>query len=736
MKIRCADSVTPEPKGSTEGARTEGKGNADVRERAERPGATSVEEPVVESSRASIAPLRVLLIEENAITRRLARLALESNGIAVSESSDGQTALSFLAANGVDLVLQDLVLPDMDGFALLTHIRALPGGAEMPIVALSGLLSKFEEARVSSVGFNDVITKPVEPGHLLQIVRAHLPTEEPREVKFGRGRRLLVADDDPVQRKLLCFRLRRLGFDTATAADGNEALALARRSHPDAIISDVMMPGLDGFGLCVAVREDPALARTPLLLITNSYIEEVDRDLARKAGASGFVVRTPGMREVAEALRQSLSQSPRAPVPREPAATLEGEWSRRVMSQLERQVSLNAGIAQRCATLSAELSILSGISDALARQQHIEDALVDVLGTCFDASGITSSALYLRDGDRTILHKFGAWGQSGDEEVRSFFGHPELLADFMAIGKTLRVPSESAPAAIGDVLRGAGMASAILAPVLRRGEVIGGLLMGSRTSELVDDDRLLFAEGVATQISQALALSHSFREMDLSERRAREQAAVLRSILESIAEGVVVTNREGEVVIWNLAAEGILRKGAITVPARDWTEHYGLFLPDTLMPVPPSQSPFLRAMAGDSVDSMELVLRHDAVPQGRHISISARPLKDENDDVAGAVAVLRDITAERATQTQLMVTDRLASVGMLAAGVAHEINNPLAAVLGNLEVALERLSDFGVPVEKQAELTELTAALRDARDRASRPPHIGPGRPLMPRAAQ
>src|SRR5690606_17628142 len=176
--------------------------------------------------RSAAVSAQILLVEDNPITRKMVRFALESQGFGVIEAPDGAAALGAFRDNPIALVLQDIVLPDIDGFELAQAPRALPGGADVPILAVSGLMSKLEEARVSAVGFDDVIAKPVEPSRLLQIVRAHLPAARPERPPAGRSRQLLVVDDDPVQRKLVCFRLQRAGYAVQAATDGAEALEL------------------------------------------------------------------------------------------------------------------------------------------------------------------------------------------------------------------------------------------------------------------------------------------------------------------------------------------------------------------------------------------------------------------------------------------------------------------------------------------------------------------------------
>ena len=144
----------------------------------------------------------ILVIEDNPITRKMVRVALTAEGYALLEAPDGRSALELTGRQFPDLILQDLLLPDVDGFDLVRQLRALPGGAAVPILAISGFLSA-EQARNLPVGFTDYLFKPVEPSHLIRTVQAYLRPRARVSGKPGRGRRLLVADDNPLQLKLL-----------------------------------------------------------------------------------------------------------------------------------------------------------------------------------------------------------------------------------------------------------------------------------------------------------------------------------------------------------------------------------------------------------------------------------------------------------------------------------------------------------------------------------------------------
>jgi PAS domain S-box-containing protein len=663
----------------------------------------------------------VMIVEDNPITRKMVTFTLESNGFAVVDAPDAATALRAFAEQTPALVLQDLMLPDLDGVELVRRLRALPGGAEVPILAFSGMLSKGDEARFSSAGFDDLIAKPVEPSRLLQIVRAHLPGDEPVAPPATR-RKLVLADDDGVQRKLSAFRLGKAGYDVVAATDGLDALERAREVLPDVIVSDVLMPRLDGFGLCVAVRNDPVLAGTPIVLVTNSYLETADKELARRAGANELILRTPELREVLAVIENLARAEPGAapPPPGPPAVDVvrdpdvERERMQRVMKQLERHVALNAGANQRVALLSAELSVLSAISEAVATQHDTEAALHQALAACFDAGGISVGALYLLERDGRRVLRFGADGGAA-EELATFYGRPDLLTAAIQQQTLLALPSDALPATdAAAVLARAGASSLLLAPLGHQGEPLGALLMVSSTTDLQAEDRRVFALAVAGQISLALALARAFAAKDASERAARAQADLLHSILESMADGVVVSDATGAITSWNPAAEAILGMRALAV---EWMTRGGTFSADQVTPLPREQHPLARAQRGESVDRTELFVR-DEGKDGAWLSMSARPLRDETGATCGGVAVFRDVTAEKQAAAQLMVSDRMASLGSLAAGVAHEINNPLAAVLGNLDLALRDVEALaaqgGVP------LRELPEEIADARHAADR----------------
>jgi len=119
--------------------------------------------------------------------------------------------------------------------------------------------------------------------------------------------RILVVDDEPDTLELLEFNLKNSGYDVTTASDGNEALAKARKSAPDLIILDVMLPEVDGLEVCKILRRDPATSKIPVLMLT-AKAEEVDRILGLELGARDYVTKPFSPRELVLRVRNLLHE--------------------------------------------------------------------------------------------------------------------------------------------------------------------------------------------------------------------------------------------------------------------------------------------------------------------------------------------------------------------------------------------------------------------------------------------
>jgi CheY-like chemotaxis protein len=486
---------------------------------------------------AAVPP--ILLVEDNPTARKMFRLTLEAEGFAVLEAADGRSALAHLARELPALVLQDFVLPDYDGFDLARAIRIRPGCTALPIVVMSGFPRMLERACSEPGCFDASLVKPVAAAHLIEVVRRYLAPPVHLTDRFGHGKTILIVDDDPVQLKLAGLRFTDVGFAVVTASDGLAALAIAAARPPDVILCDVLMPGTDGYELCVAVRETPVLARIPVILVSAHYGGAADEALARAAGARALVTRSPSLLETLDAVAACFAGDPvtagsdaharprrsvTGPVPIAPFAQLHAH---RVIAQLKRQARLHADVVERSALQTAQLSVLAGIADAIARSENIEDALRDVLAACLDAGGISRGALFRTDAQGAIALSFASGFPDDDApELAELFGFSHLvLPDSHAAVVIVRdrLPERDA----ASFLARAGVDAAVIVPLMDGRVPIGALLLGTSIAGIDDHDLAVFGRSIGAHIAQALALAAAFARLQWSAEASRILSASL-----------------------------------------------------------------------------------------------------------------------------------------------------------------------------------------------------------------
>lgn len=124
------------------------------------------------------------------------------------------------------------------------------------------------------------------------------------------------------------------------------------------------------------------------------------------------------------------------------------------------------------------------------------------------------------------------------------------------------------------------------------------------------------------------------------------EGPLLKLILSSLGEGVIVADRDGKIVHMNPMAMKISGQGIDPTPYDEWTVTYGIFHVDGVTPMTTDEIPLVRALRGEIFDDVELFMINPKIPQGVYISCTGRPLRDENGDVVGGVVVFRDITHE------------------------------------------------------------------------------------------
>jgi two-component system KDP operon response regulator KdpE len=126
--------------------------------------------------------MTILVVEDNAITRNIVRLSLSSRGYRILEASDAASAISIVAEQKPDLIIQDLGLPDIDGKNLAQILHNLPGREDVPIVAFSAFVDKLEEVRAMEGLFTAFLPKPIQPSKLVALVERIISADRKEQV--------------------------------------------------------------------------------------------------------------------------------------------------------------------------------------------------------------------------------------------------------------------------------------------------------------------------------------------------------------------------------------------------------------------------------------------------------------------------------------------------------------------------------------------------------------------------
>ncbi|MFH1484679.1 MAG: response regulator transcription factor, partial [Chloroflexota bacterium] len=179
------------------------------------------------------------------------------------------------------------------------------------------------------------------------------------------GKRILVVDDDPKTAELVKLYLKREGHEVVTASDGTEALRLAQKTHPDLIVLDLMLPGMDGLEVCRTVRGE---SEVPIIMLTARTTEQ-DRLRGLDLGADDYVTKPFSPRELAARVRAVLRRTPSDAIHSGPREITHGELS---LDFVKHEASLAGKPLSLSPTEFRLLSVLIGeVGRVFTREQLI-----------------------------------------------------------------------------------------------------------------------------------------------------------------------------------------------------------------------------------------------------------------------------------------------------------------------------------------------------------------------------
>lgn len=458
-----------------------------------------------------MSALTVLVFAASDAVRASVCAALDRGGYEPVTVAEADAVAGALAGRTPAAVVLDLESVGGPGSPALATLRRRVGD-EIPILALTSFASADPGGAGWPTQVSAFLSRPVDPDELLSTIREYLdPTEEAPAgpAPAGARARVLLADDDAIGLKLSSRLLELRGYEVIPARNGREALELARAQRPDAVLSDILMPELDGFHLCAELRSIPELALVPVVLVSANFVEQGDRRLAEDAGATAFVVKSPTLSEVFAALESSLAASPRlAPMPRK--AALEAGWSARMRRQMELLAQRNMELVRRATLQEAELTVLNHIAEALGERRDVGATLSEVLAQVVERGELAMALLYRREasGEFTLSgmqppRPDGHGGLPPDGPIQA------LLRHAVDGGLPVALPFER-PGGPNDearaVLAAVGASSMLLTPLRLGGRSLGVLVLAAEQRDLASLAWATYARTIGVHIAQAIQL--------------------------------------------------------------------------------------------------------------------------------------------------------------------------------------------------------------------------------------
>lgn len=246
--------------------------------------------------------VKILLVEDDPFIAEIYKKKLETSGFEVMNVVSGKAVLKEVSEQTFDLILLDLVLPEMSGTEVLRELRHNKEyDQNLKIVVFSNLSSSEDREQVLKLGANGFISKTeFSPSEVVEEIGRFLRQFKEQEQnsanelktpeeKVSLGKRILFIEDEPVFVEMFGKRLRSEGYEVVTKQDGAAGLEAALSETFDLIITDIMMPNMDGREFINKLKEEEQGKNVPIFLLSASV--SIEDESVRVLTDAGIVTK-------------------------------------------------------------------------------------------------------------------------------------------------------------------------------------------------------------------------------------------------------------------------------------------------------------------------------------------------------------------------------------------------------------------------------------------------------------
>ena len=508
---------------------------------------------------------------------------------------------------------------------------------------------------------------------------------------------ILIVDDDSACRELLRTVLSASRHRVTEARDGEEALRLAHQEPPDLVISDILMPTMDGFELVRQIRKDDLLKITRVIFCSASYLQRETEALAKACGVLHTILKPIEPETFTRLIRDVLHEPEDAPVP-----APDGEEFHRQHAQLASDLAARKSAEQHI--LNKRLEALIDVGNQLAAEPNAERLLEKFCTGARYVLAAKYAAVILVGADRKAMTTVAISGArlKGPPAVDFERLAQDALTRFVSNEPALRMhyPQFRAGgfriAAVSDPLP-----TCMAVRIGKAGHEFGLFLAAGKLGgpDFSDED-----ERVAGLLASQVAVCY---ENVLRFAALRESEARVSDLVENAAYGIARCSNDGRFTYVNPAMVNMLGYGSAA-------ELLSVDLKKDLYRNPADREPFLEKVlentrvSGHEVDWK----RRDGAPV--LVRVTGRTLRNDKGEVAGLEIIVEDVTSLRALEKHNRQLQKFEAIGQLAGGIAHDFNNAIGAVKGWAEIGRSKTprdSPLGAYFDKISDQANRSAGL-------------------------
>ena len=478
---------------------------------------------------------------------------------------------------------------------------------------------------------------------------------------------ILIIEDNDDLRKTYRNTLLLANYHVLEAEDGASALKLAKNHKVSLILQDLVLPDMTSVELNTKLRETPQNENVVIIALSG-FLNSIE---AKSSGFNSFLLKPVEGVQLLRIIKTNLPF-----LKSQDNDILDDAQNFHLKRELERQININFDLANRCALQAAQLCLFKRVSDPLTVENTIIGNLDCVAVAYLEAAGVSNGLLCQFVNEKVLLLQHFGYSSKDIKILETFLKETTFSQDMFVKQEVTPLKAKTTSNQIEALfLKKAKVEHAIFIPISSDSPFQGILFLGSRETDLTTTSCMSFSQELGVQFGQSMQIAATLEQLTDSENR-------YRMIMENASCGIFVSNMYGYVLEVNEQVKKILQCQTKEIVGSLFKK----FIIEQDHPITTSLFKQILQEVTPSVNEIHLK-RKDGTQV--NVEYSAVKVKTKKDILL--LSIINDVTERNKLRIHSLLQDRLHITGTLMAGVAHEINNPIAWILSNLNYLKKQL---------------------------------------------